>query len=155
MALTDLQQQAVQLIVLDRWNPSMANDKVAKTLDVNKSTVFRWRKDAEFDKALKKEIERDRSNFDDVPLAFRKNRVLALEDMYNKNEDRRVALKLKVLKEIREEVGEHRIQVEHTVEVKGLNVPPRADSYEEWLKQNSKMDKAVETTYTVENSDGT
>jgi transposase-like protein len=67
MALSDLQQQAVQLIVLDRWNPSKANDKVAKTLDVNKSTVFRWRKDAEFDKALKKEIERDRSNFDDVP----------------------------------------------------------------------------------------
>ena len=153
MALSDLQQQAVQLIVLDRWNPSKANDKVAKTLDVNKSTVFRWRKDAEFDKALKKEIERDRSNFDDVPLAFRKNRVLALEELYNKIEDRRVALKLKVLKEIREEVGDHRIQVEHTVEVKGLNVPPRAESYEEWLKQNSKMDQAVETTYTVETSD--
>ena len=153
MALSDLQQQAVQLIVLDRWNPSKANDKVAKTLDVNKSTVFRWRKDAEFDKALKKEIERDRSNFDDVPLAFRKNRVLALEDLYNKIEDRRVALKLKGLKEIREEVGDHRIQVEHTVEVKGLNVPPRADSYDEWLKQNSKMDQAVETTYTMETSD--
>ena len=155
MALSDLQQQAVQLIVLDRWNPSMANDKVAKTLDVNKSTVFRWRKDAEFDKALKKEIERDRSNFDDVPLAFRKNRVLALEDLYNKIEDRRVALKLKVLKEIREEVGDHRIQVEHTVEVKGLNVPPRADSYEEWLKQNNKMDQVVEAAYTVETSDET
>jgi len=149
MALSDLQQQAVQLIVLDRWNPSKANDKVARTLDVNKSTVFRWRKDAEFDKALKKEIERDRSNFDDVPLAFRKNRVLALEDLYNKIEDRRVALKLKVLKEIREEVGDHRIQVEHTVEVKGLNVPPRADSYEEWLKQNNKMDQAVEADFTV------
>jgi transposase-like protein len=149
MALSDLQQQAVQLIVLDRWNPSKANDKVAKTLDVNKSTVFRWRKDAEFDKALKKEIERDRSNFDDVPLAFRKNRVLALEELYNKIEDRRVALKLKVLKELREEVGDHRIQVEHTVEVKGLNVPPRAESYEEWLKQNSKMDQAVEADFTV------
>ena len=149
MALSDLQQQAVQLIVLDRWNPSKANDKVAKTLDVNKSTVFRWRKDAEFDKALKKEIERDRSNFDDVPLAWRKNRVLALEELYHKIEDRRVALKLKVLKEIREEVGDHRIQVEHTVEVKGLNVPPRAESYEEWLKQNSKMDQAVEADFTV------
>ena len=149
MALSDLQQQAVQLIVLDRWNPSKANDKVAKTLDVNKSTVFRWRKDAEFDKALKKEIERDRANFDDVPLAFRKNRVLALEDLYNKIEDRRVALKLKVLKEIREEVGDHRIQVEHTVEVKGLNVPPRADSYDEWLKQNNKMDQAVEADFTI------
>jgi len=155
MALSDLQQQAVQLIVLDRWNPSRANDKVAKTLDVDRGTIYRWRKNAEFDKALKKEIERDRSNFDDVPLAWRKNRVLALEELYHKIEDRRVALKLKVLKELREEVGDHRIQVEHTVEVKGLNVPPRADSYDEWLKQNSKMDKAVETTYTVEDSDGT
>ena len=155
MALSDLQQQAVQLIVLDRWNPSRANDKVAKTLDVDRGTIYRWRKDKEFDKALKKEIERDRSNFDEVPLAWRKNRVLALEELYHKIEDRRVALKLKVLKELREEVGDHRIQVEHTVEVKGLNVPPRADSYDEWLKQNSKMDKAVETTYTVEDSDGT
>ena len=69
--------------------------------------------------------------------------------MYHKIEDRRVALKLKVLKELREEVGEHRIQVEHTVEVKGLNVPPRAESYEEWLKQNNKMDQAVEADFTV------
>ena len=149
MALSELQQQAVQLIVLDRWNPSRANEKVAKTLDVDRGTIYRWRKNAEFDKALKKEIERDRSNFDDVPLAWRKNRVLALEELYHKIEDRRVALKLKVLKELREEVGDHRIQVEHTVEVKGLNVPPRAKSYEEWLKQNNKMDQAVEADFTV------
>ena len=149
MALSELQQQAVQLIVLDRWNPSKANDKVAKTLDVDKSTVFRWRKNEEFDKALKVELERDRSNFDEVPLAWRKNRVLALEDLYHKIEDRRVALKLKVLRELREEVGDHRIQVEHTVELKNLNVPPRADSYEEWLKQNEQM---VEANYTVEES---
>ena len=62
---------------------------------------------------------------------------------------------MKVLKELREEVGDHRIQVEHTVEVKGLNVPPRADSYDEWLKQNNKMDQAVEAAYTVETSDET
>lgn len=151
MALSELQEQAVQLVVLDRWNPKMANDKIAKTLGVDKSTVFRWRKDPEFDKALQTELERDRADFDEVPLAWRKNRVLALEELYDKIDDARVALKLKVLKEIREEVGDHRIQVDHTVEIKGANLPPRAESYEEWLQQNDQM---VEANYTVDEAAG-
>ena len=129
----------------------MANDKIAKTLGVDKSTVFRWRKDPEFDKALQTELERDRADFDEVPLAWRKNRVLALEELYQKIDDARVALKLKVLKEIREEVGDHRIQVDHTVEIKGANLPPRAESYEEWLQQNDQM---VEANYTVDEAAG-
>ena len=151
MALSELQEQAVQLVVLDRWNPKMANDKIAKTLGVDKSTVFRWRKDPDFDKALQTELERDRADFDEVPLAWRKNRVLALEELYDKIDDARVSLKLKVLKEIREEVGDHRIQVDHTVEIKGANLPPRAESYEEWLQQNSQM---VEANYTVDEAAG-
>ena len=151
MALSELQEQAVQLVVLDRWNPKMANDKIAKTLGVDRSTVFRWRKDPEFDKALQTELERDRADFDEVPLAWRKNRVLALEELYDKIDDARVSLKLKVLKEIREEVGDHRIQVDHTVEIKGANLPPRADSYEEWQQQNSQM---VEANYTVNEAAG-
>ena len=151
MALSKLQEQAVQLVVLDRWNPKMANDKIAKTLGVDKSTVFRWRKDPEFDKALQTELERDRADFDEVPLAWRKNRVLALEELYQKIDDARVSLKLKVLKEIREEVGDHRIQVDHTVEIKGVNLPPRAESYEEWLQQNDQM---VEANYTVDEAAG-
>jgi len=151
MALSELQEQAVQLVVLDRWNPKMANDKIAKTLGVDRSTVFRWRKDPEFDTALQTELERDRADFDEVPLAWRKNRVLALEELYDKIDDARVALKLKVLKEIREEVGDHRIQVDHTVEIKGANLPPRAESYEEWLQQNSQM---VEANYTVDEAAG-
>ena len=151
MALSELQSQAVQLVVLDRWNPKMANDKIAKTLGVDKSTVFRWRKDPEFDKALQTELERDRADFDEVPLAWRKNRVLALEELYDKIDDARVSLKLKVLKEIREEVGDHRIQVDHTVEIRGVNLPPRAESYEEWLQQNDQM---VEANYTVDEAAG-
>ena len=151
MALSELQEQAVQLVVLDRWNPKMANDKIAKTLGVDRSTVFRWRKDPEFDKALQTELERDRADFDEVPLAWRKNRVLALEELYDKIDDARVSLKLKVLKEIREEVGDHRIQVDNTVEIKGANLPPRAESYEEWLQQNSQM---VEANYTVNEAAG-
>jgi hypothetical protein len=123
----------------------------AKTLDVNRSTVAAWRKKSEFKDALQEELDRDRKNFDNVPLAWRKNRVLALEEIYNKIDDKRVALKLKVLKEIREEVGDNRLQVEHTVEVKPLNAPPVAESYEEWLKQNEQM---VEAQYTIEETVG-
>ena len=77
--------------------------------------------------------------------------MLALEELYQKIDDKRVALKLKVLKEIREEVGDHRIQVDHTIEVKGANLPPRAESYEEWLKQNEQM---VEAQYSVDEAAG-
>ena len=147
MALSELQQQAVQLVLLDRWNPKLANDKIAKTLGVDKTTVFRWRKNAEFKEALQKELERDRADFDEIPLAWRKNRVLSLEKLYHSIPEKRVALKLRVLREIREEVGDHRIQVDHTIEVKGANLPPPAEPHEEWLKQNDHM---VEANFTVD-----
>jgi len=156
VALSEKQLEAVQLVVLDRWNPKLVNDKIAKVVGVEKSTVFRWRKDPEFDAELQKELERDRQDFDEVPLAWRKNRVLALERLYDKIEDQRVSLKIKVLKEIREEVGDHRIQIDHTVEVKGINLPPRAESYEEWIAQNQQMQavQAVQADFQVEEAAG-
>ena len=153
MALSEKQQEAVQLVVLDRWNPHLVNDKIARTVGVEKSTVFRWRKNPEFAAELKKQLERDRQDFDEIPLAWRKNRVLALERLYDKIDDQRVSLKIKVLKEIREEVGDHRIQVDHTVEVKGINLPPRAESYEEWIAQNQQM-QAVQADFQVEEAAG-
>ena len=65
--------------------------------------------------------------------------------LYEKIPNPRVALKLKVLKAIREEVGDDRpIQVEHHHQgVIGLNLPPRASTYEEWVEQNRQMARAV------------
>ena len=65
--------------------------------------------------------------------------------LYEKVPNARVALKLKVLKAIREEVGDDRpIQVEHHHQgVIGLNLPPRASTYEEWVEQNRQMARAV------------
>jgi hypothetical protein len=47
----------------------------------------------------------------------------------------RVALKLKVLAQIRVEVGQDEV-VEQQPEPVGVDVPPRAQTYEEWLRQN-------------------
>ena len=69
MALSEKQLEAVQLVVLDRWNPKLVNDKIAKTVGVEKSTVFRWRKDPEFDAELQKQLERDRQGRGLVPGA--------------------------------------------------------------------------------------
>ena len=76
------------------------------------------------------------SSFEEIQLADRKERVLAMQELYEKIPDIRVALKLKILAQIRAEVGQDQpIQHVHAVHV-GVNIPPRAETYEEWLDQN-------------------
>ncbi len=72
---------------------------------------------------------------DEIQLADRKERVLAMQELYEKIPDIRVALKLKVLAQIRVEVGQDEA-VERQPEAVGVDVPPRAQTYEEWLRQN-------------------
>ena len=55
--------------------------------------------------------------------------------IYHVIPDYRVALKLKVLAQIRVEVGQDEA-VERQPEAVGVDVPPRAQTYEEWLRQN-------------------
>jgi len=81
--------------------------------------------------------------------------VQVLSDMFEHIPSQRVSLRMKVLEQIRVEVGDDRIQVEHTVEVKGPNMPPRAETYEEWIKQNQQMlesgvGESVEADFEVE-----
>ena len=77
-----------------------------------------------------------------------------LSDMFDHIPSQRVSLRMKVLEQIRVEVGDDRITVEHTVEMKGPNMPPRAETYEEWIKQNQQMLEAapasVEADFEVE-----
>ena len=63
-------------------------------------------------------------------MADRKERVTAMQDLYDKIPDIRVALKLKILAQIRAEVGQDQpIQHVHAVHV-GVNIPPRAETYD-------------------------
>ena len=56
------------------------------------------------------------SSFEEIQLADRKERVLAMQELYEKIPDIRVALKLKILAQIRAEVGQDQpIQHVHTV----------------------------------------
>ena len=107
-------------------------------------TVARWRKLDYFREEFDRQVKLYRANFDDVPLADRKERVKALQSIYEDLQERDKAMKLKVLMAIRQEVGDDKQVVEHHVSgAVGVNLPPRAESYSEWLEQNSSMYKAV------------
>ena len=58
-----------------------------------------------------------------------------MNDFYHLIPNYRVALKLKVLAQIRVEVGQDEV-VQQQPEPAGVDVPPRAQTYEEWLRQN-------------------
>ena len=58
-----------------------------------------------------------------------------MQELYEKIPDIRVALKLKILAQIRVEVGQDEV-AQQQPEPAGIDVPPRAQTYEEWLRQN-------------------
>lgn len=104
-------------------------------------TVGEWRKDADFSQALTSRLREYRGHFEDVPLAHRKDRVQALEGIFDKLDEKQVGLKIKVLQAIRQEVGDDKLVIEHHVSgTIGIETPPRALDYEEWVIQNELME---------------
>ena len=89
-----------------------------------------------FETEYKKQLAIYQQSFDNIRLAGRKERVKAMSELFEKVPDIRVALKLKILEQIRQEVG-HDEPIQHDYEVQiEVNTPPRADTYEEWVEQN-------------------
>lgn len=151
--LTQNQLSAIDLYVLDIYARKTKTHKayIAGKINEKPDTVQKWfMRDEVFKEKLAHELSRVKDNYNDLPLALRRTRVSRLSDLYEQIEDRRVDLKLKVLREIREEVGDHKVQVE--VQHKGdinVNIPPRPDSYEEWLAQNKLASQAVEADFSA------
>ena len=153
VGLTETQLKAIDLYVLDTYARKTKTHKsyIADKIGVKADTVQKWflRSD-EFKERLGSELARIKDDFNDLPLALRRTRIMRLSELYETIEDKRVDLKLKVLAHIREEVGDHKvqIQVEHTGGV-SVNIPPRDDTYEQWLANNEKMNKAIKAEYEV------
>lgn len=140
MKLNSQHQEAIQALILYRGLSSRANAKVAKLVGVVPRTVIMWRKDKDFSAQLRSELRAFRSDFENVTLAHRKERVLALEAIFDKLDERQVGMKIKVLQAIRQEVGDDKqvIEVQHSGHI-GVELPPRATTYDEWLEQNASM----------------
>jgi len=140
MKLRDQHAEAIQMMILDRYSRHRQSQQIADQLKVTKNTINVWKRDEDFKREYKRQLEIYRNDFDDIRLADRKERVRVLSDMFEHIPEPRVALRLKVLDQIRIEVGDDRIKVEHTHELVGPNIPPRAETYEEWLAQNKTME---------------
>ena len=143
-------QEAIQMLILDRFSKSRLTAQIAQQLGVTKQAVNYWRADDDFQAEYQKQLRIYQRDFSDVKLADRKERVKVLSAMFEHIPEPRISLRLKVLEQIRQEVGDDRIQIEHTVEVKGPNVPPRAETYAEWIQQNEQMVAALPEAPAVE-----
>ena len=146
MNLNSTHKQAIQLMILDRWNPRQQSRKVANHLGVQPATVKDWRNNEDFIAEYKRQLDIYQKNFDDIKLADRKERVKELDALYHRIPEARVQLKVKVLDAIAREVGDVRDTHihKHMVEQFGVNAPPAADNYEDWVKQNQQMEEMLQ-----------
>ena len=144
MQIKDRHKEAIHMMILDRYSRQRQTAQIAEQVGVSRTAIQQWKNDEDFQREYQKQLRIYQQDFSEIRVADRKERVKVLSEMFEHIPVPRVSLRLKVLEQIRQEVGDDKIQVEHTVEVKGPNVPPRADSYEEWLKQNQQMQAVVE-----------
>lgn len=158
VTLSDPMKQAVQLLVLDRWKTADISKHVCRTVGIDSHTLSRWRRSKVFRDEFQRQLELFRANFDDIQMADRKERVMALDQLYKQIPDRQVSLKVKVLSAIRTEVGDDKaVQHEHKHQIvetqQGPKIPPRAQSYQEWATQNQIAQKAVDAEHEVVQAD--
>ena len=144
MQIKDRHKEAIHMMILDRYSRQRQTAQIAEQVGVSRTAIQQWKNDEDFQREYQKQLRIYQQDFSEIRLADRKERVKVLSELFEHIPVPRVSLRLKVLEQIRQEVGDDKIQVEHTVEMKGPNVPPRADSYEEWLKQNQQMQAVVE-----------
>jgi|TARA_R110002020_G_C15944389_1_gene744992 transcriptional regulator with XRE-family HTH domain len=144
MQIKDRHKEAIHMMILDRYSRQRQTAQIAEQVGVSRTAIQQWKNDEDFQREYQKQLRIYQQDFSEIRLADRKERVKVLSEMFEHIPVPRVSLRMKVLEQIRQEVGDDKIQVEHTVEMKGPNVPPRADSYEEWLKQNQQMQAVVE-----------
>ena len=144
MQIKDRHKEAIHMMILDRYSRQRQTAQIAEQVGVSRTAIQQWKNDEDFQREYQKQLRIYQQDFSEIRLADRKERVKVLSEMFEHIPEPRVSLRLKVLEQIRQEVGDDRIQIEHTVEMRGPNVPPRAESYEEWIKQNEQMQAVVE-----------
>ena len=115
--------------------------KIANHFDLSVNQIRHIKSKATFKAEYAKQLAIYQGSFGDIRLGDRKERVKAMDDLYHLIPDYRVALKLKVLAQIRVEVGQDQ-PMEHPAAPIGTDLPPRAQSYEQWLKQKQQAEKA-------------
>ena len=148
--ITSEMSQAIHLLILNRFEGHKRFKEVASQLDITPQLLHRWKGRKNFQEEYDKQLAIYKSSFDDIRLADRRERIQAMVVLYNGLPLNKADLKLKILKEIRAECGDdHPLNINitargavahaHQHQVQGLNLPPRDQDYDRWLKTNEKM----------------
>lgn len=153
VVVTERQLQAIQLMILWRFDTVRGLAQIADIVGVSRQTIHKWRKQEAFLAEYQRQLDLYKNDFADIKLSDRKERVKAMSVLYENLPHTRTELKLKILKEIRAEVGDNHpvvldvrggVQHDHSGRVihsaeQGPNLPPRAETYDEWVAQNNSM----------------
>jgi hypothetical protein len=99
--LNDRERAIIQMILVDRWNPHRLDQKIASHFTLTLDQVHDIRQQPAFLEELARQSEISEQPF--VNLADRKVRVVALQQLFEKVPDVRVALRLKIRTQIRKE----------------------------------------------------
>ena len=102
--LTAQEKAIIQQAILDRWNPHRLTWKIANHFDLSENQIRHIKSKATFKAEYARQLAIYQGSFDEIQLADRKERVLAMQELYEKIPDIRVALKLKIMAQIRAEV---------------------------------------------------
>ena len=145
MKLTSKHHKVIHWLILDRGLRRDSGSIIAKQMGVTRATLSNWRNDENFKEEFQRQLKLYRANFYDICLSDRKERVKALDGIFQELGEKQTGMKVKVLQAIRQEVGDDKqvVEVQHTGSV-GISAPPRATSYEEWVKQNKVMESSRE-----------
>ena len=74
----------VQQVTLDRWNPLRLNKKIATHFGLTINQVRHIRSKPVFQTEYKRQLAIYQQSFDEIQLADRKERVLAMQELYEK-----------------------------------------------------------------------
>ena len=98
---TDIKDQIIQQLILDRWNPHSIDHKIANHFGLPLEEVRKIRAK----EAFQVEHERQLSVFEgrgkDLDIKGRRRRLRALQELYYRVPHKRVALKLKIIAQLR------------------------------------------------------
>ena len=105
-ALTPTERQIAHQVILDRWNPHRLAWKVGNHHNLKAAVVERILNRPDFQEEVARQEAIYEGRYTDLTVDDRRTRVADLQALYSKVPDRRVALKMKILNQIREDVGD-------------------------------------------------
>ena len=105
-ALSPTERQIAHQVILDRWNPHRLAWKLANHHRLKPSAVEQLLNREDFQEEVARHEASSEGRYTDLTVDDRRTRVADLQALYSKVPDRRVALKMKILNQIREDVGD-------------------------------------------------